>query len=185
MHNIVQVTWVKCTVSPNMMIAILGRDAESNMKTFEIDVHGLTWSESLEEFISIYNGSLSDQQELDSIEIRVIHGYGSTGEGGTLRRRLRGFLSRASSYLEFTPGEEVDGNQGLTIVHPIQQLPAINDWLGESILEYCLRPKSLSKVVGKFRRHGQPGVLQAVRKLEKQGRLEKIRKGRVTHYKCK
>ena len=154
------------------------------MKCYEIDVHGLKWSESLEEFISIYNGSLSEEDNLDSIEIRVIHGYGSTGAGGTLRKRIRGFLSRVSDYLEFTPGEDVDGNQGLTIVNPIQQLPAVNDLLGEQILEYCVRPKSSSKVIGRFRRHGQPSVMQAVRKLGKQGRLRKLNKGSLTLYQC-
>ena len=48
----------------------------------------------------------------------VVHGYGSTGEGGVIRGRLRGFLERHNDCLEFRPGENVDGNQGHTIVIP-------------------------------------------------------------------
>lgn len=167
------------------MTLYLRKYVKRNMRHCEIDLHGLTWSESLEEFISTYNGLFGEQSDSDSIEIRVIHGYGSSGRGGSLRRRLRGFLSRQRNHLEFAPGEEVDGNKGLTIVSPVQRLPDMNGLLGEQILEYCMRPKSSSKVIGKFRKHGQPMIMGAVKMLQKQGLLQKKKKGKLTLYQSK
>ena len=143
------------------------------MATYELDLHGLTWQESLKEFLSVYEEAVSSGGEPSSIQITVIHGYGSTGEGGVLRNRLRGFLSRFGECLEFTPGEDIDGNQGCTIVKPVSHLPDMNDLLAEQIFDYCERARSRSKVIGRFRRHGQPKVMEAIRSLEKQGRLEK------------
>ena len=125
------------------------------------------------EFIGVYNEAVSSGEEPSGIEVTVIHGYGSTGEGGVLRDRLRGFLSRFGECLEFTPGEEIDGNQGCTIVKPASHLPDMNDLLAEQIFDYCERARSRSKAMGRFRRHGQPKVMEAIRSLEKQGRLEK------------
>ena len=152
------------------------------MATHEIDLHGLTWRESLKEFISVYNEAVSKAGESSGVDITVIHGYGSTGEGGVLRNRLRGFLSRFDNCLEFTPGEEIDGNQGCTIVKPVSHLPDVNDLLAEQIFDYCERQRSRSKVMGRFRRHGQPKVMQALRALEKQGRLERRNKRGMVVY---
>ena len=65
----------------------------------------------------------------------------------------------------------MDGNQGYTLVKPLKRLPDVEDLLAEAILEYCDRPRTRSKIMGKFRSHGQPRILQAIRSLEKQGRL--------------
>ncbi|MSQ22724.1 MAG: hypothetical protein EXR53_05395 [Dehalococcoidia bacterium] len=67
----------------------------------------------------------------------VVHGYGSTGVGGVLCTRLRGFLERHKSYLEFQPGENVDGNRGHTIVVSMKPLPSLGDQLEEEIWVYC------------------------------------------------
>ena len=152
------------------------------MATYELDLHGHTWRESLKEFISVYNEAVNNGGEPSDIEIAVIHGYGSTGEGGVLRNRLRGFLSRYGNCLDFTPGEEIDGNQGCTIVKPVSSLPNMNDLLAEQIFDYCERQRSRSKVMGRFRRHGQPKVMQAIRSLEKQGRLERRNKRGMVLY---
>ena len=65
----------------------------------------------------------------------------------------------------------MDGNQGYTLVKPTKRLPGVDDLLAEAILEYCERPRTRSKIMGKFRSHGQPRILQAIESLEKQGRL--------------
>ena len=153
-----------------------------NMKTSDLDLHGLTWTEALEEFINVYNSSLEQENRNGGIHLEVIHGYGSTGEGGVIRTRLRAFLRRFGDRLEFTPGEEMDGNQGHTLVRPFEKLPGINGLLAEEIWNYCQQPKPLSKIAGKFRQHGESNIMGAVRSLEKQGRLKKNGKSGLVKY---
>ena len=93
------------------------------------------------------------------------------------RSRLRGFLQRHENCLEFRLGEKVDGNQGHTIVIPMKVLPDTRDLLIEQVWEFCATPKTPSKITGKFRRHGDREVLQAIRILEQQRRLEVTQKG--------
>ena len=145
-----------------------------------LDFHGRTWSESLTELIATYNRVLASGSPVELLDI--VHGYGSTGTGGTLRRRVRSFLSAQSQRLEFKTGEETDGNPGHTLVLPIQPLPEVNDLLAEEILEYCETARAQSKITGKFRRHGDPSVIQAIRSLERQGRLRAVRRGRNKAY---
>ena len=47
---------------------------------------------------------------------------------------------------------------------------------------YCERAKGRSKIIGKFRRHGEPRVIEAIRTLERQKRLRAVNKGRVKLY---
>ncbi len=145
-----------------------------------IDLHGRTWPESLAELIAAYNRLLAAGPPSELLE--VVHGYGSTGTGGSLRRRIRSFLRAHSDRLEFQPGEEANGNPGHTIVLPIQPLPEVRDLLAEQVLEYCATARTRSKITGKFRRHGDPTVMQAIRSLEMQGRLRTVNKGRNKAY---
>ena len=144
------------------------------MGTSEIDLHGRTWLEAREEFIAFYNQVMEESSDSNGVQLSVIHGYGSTGEGGALRKRLRGFLQRFADRLEFVAEEDLDGNPGHTVVAPLQRLPDKDALLADEIWSYCERPRSKSKVVGKFRRNGTPKVIQAVRSLEKQGRLRRL-----------
>ena len=141
------------------------------MAANELDLHGRIWSEALKEFIAFYNQSLGRAVNPTGVQLSVIHGYGSTGAGGVVRQRLRSFLERHADRLEFIPGERLDGNQGYTLVKPMKRLPDVDDLLADAILEYCDRPRTRSKIMGKFRSHGQPRIIQAIRSLEKQGRL--------------
>ena len=155
------------------------------MASYSIDFHGKTWADALPEFIALYNQSLaaqSDNGNSGGITLDVIHGYGSTGAGGILKRRIRGYLARHTERLEFRPGEELDGNQGHTLVTPAQPLPATAELLAEQILEYCETPRTQSKITGKFRRYGDPQTLQAIRNLERQGRLRAEPRGKVKRY---
>ncbi len=148
------------------------------MSEREIDLHGLTWTEARAEFVAFYNRSVGTP-------FTVIHGYGSSGEGGVLRRRLRGFLQRHEAYLEFTPGEELDDNPGCTIISPQLRLPALDERLVESMWEYCKRPKTRGKISGKFRRYGNKAVDQTIELLERQGRLKKTGGGRMAKYEAR
>ena len=145
-----------------------------------IDLHGRTWSEALIELIATYNRTLATGPSSEVIE--VVHGYGSTGTGGSLRRRVRSFLASHSDRLEFQSGEDTDGNPGHTMVLPVQPLPEVSDLLAEQVLEYCETARTQSKIAGKFRRYGDPTVIKAIRSLEKQGRLRAVNKGRNKAY---
>ena len=91
-----------------------------------------------------------------------------------LRTRFRKFLEKHSTRLEFTTGERADGNPGYTVVTPKYPLPGADAALCELVWDYCEQPETLSKIVGQFRRYGNPRVQQAVRSLEGQGRLRKM-----------
>ena len=141
-----------------------------------LDLHGLTWAEAEAAFIEFYNQTFR-QAGKDSVGLDVVHGYGSTGTGGVLLTRLRGFLGRYESCLDFQTGEKVDGNPGHTIVVPLKPLPSLRDQLSQDIWDFCDRPRSQSKIIGKFRRHGETAVLSSIKTLEKQKRLRPSNQG--------
>ena len=140
-----------------------------------LDLHGLSWPEARRQFVEFYNNALASGKRRTQLEI--IHGWGASGQGGVLRNRLRRFLAGFPESLEFTPGENIDGNRGCTYVSPIESIPDADNALAEAIWDFCRRPRALSKVAGQFRRHGDPQVLSAVRYLKKQGRLIETQKG--------
>ena len=147
---------------------------EPNLHT--LDLHGLTWAEAESSFIEFYNQTLS-QAGNAAVRLDIVHGYGSTGIGGVLVTRLRKFLERYASCLEFQPGEKVDLNPGHTIVVPLKPLPSLQDQLSQEIWNFCDRPRSQSKIIGKFRRHGEMTVLSTIKTLEKQKRLNPSNQG--------
>ncbi|MDA1095768.1 MAG: Smr/MutS family protein [Chloroflexi bacterium] len=136
-----------------------------------LDLHGKTWDEALATFVEFYNAMVRAPSGSTTVRIDVVHGYGSTGPGGVLRQRLRLFLEANTLFLDFRLGEHVDGNQGHTLVTCRRPLPDAGDALGAEVLAYCGSPKTMTKINGKFRRHGVPAVTDAVRKLERERRL--------------
>lgn len=145
----------------------------------ELDLHEKTWAEALPEFIAFYNEAIARAAGGAAETISVIHGYGSAGTGGVLRKRIQNLLQEhaAQGRLEFTPGEHADANPGHTLVLPLQPLPTTRELLAEEIWAYCERPRTLSKLCGKFRRHGEPIVRLAIASLVRQRRLRMIGKG--------
>ena len=139
--------------------------------TTTLDIHGHSWAEAIETFIEFCNSALLQTDGRSGVTLDVMHGYGSTGTGGVLRSRLRGFLERNNDCIEFRTGEAADANPGHTLVTLLKMLPDTSELLAEQIWEYCTSAKSMSKITGAFRRHGQPKVSQALRTLEKQNRL--------------
>ncbi|MBN1265276.1 MAG: Smr/MutS family protein [Anaerolineales bacterium] len=135
-----------------------------------LDLHGLRVKEALELFLRTYNSRIQDQPFGSLV---VVHGYGSSGEGGKIRRRLRSFLDQYPLYLTYQRGEEL-GNPGITIVFPHQLLPTSETLLEEEVFAFCTKPRTREKIAGKFRKYGQPQVLETIRKLERQGLLEVI-----------
>lgn len=145
------------------------------MKEDDLDLHGLTQPEAVDALVARCNRAF--QEAGGRATVRVIHGYGSGGEGGALRNRVRGFCRRYPDLLEAARGEDVDGNHGVTAVTVKGRLPEARERLGEDILRYCARPRRATAVAGRFRRHGERAVGAAVGQLLRDGRLEK-RKGR-------
>lgn len=143
-----------------------------------IDLHGYTVDEALRVFVERYN---VEARRRWPEPIQVIHGYGASGEGGEIRRRLRKYLKENSECLSYDQGERLMGNPGVTIVYPDRPLPEVTDVLAGEILAYCRPAKPMKSIVGKFRRYGAPEVKQIVKRLEREGKLRVVYKGR---YKC-
>lgn len=148
-------------------------------KMHEVDLHDLTTDEALRVFVEFYNkrtrGASRDP-------FRVIHGYGSSGEGGKIRRKLRAFLESAAECLDWRSGEDFEGNSGVTIVFPRTVLPSIEDQLAADIVKFCATPRTESKIAGEFRKHGPREIKQAIRGLVRQGQIKEVVKGGTTTY---
>ena len=151
------------------------------LDSLDLDLHGKTWAEALEEFVDAYNRAVQPGGHTCRT-LKVIHGYGSTGSGGVLRTRFRRFFESHAERLEFTPGEKMGVNPGFTVVTPRYPLPGGDAALCELVRDYCEQPKTLSKIVGQFRRYGNPRVQEAVRSLVGQKRLRKMAKSKNTAY---
>src|SRR3989442_9608079 len=86
------------------------------MRMAEVDLHGHTVDEALRIFIDVYNRHVRSRSKES---LRVIHGYGSATEGldgGRIRLKIRTFLEGAADSLDWKPGEDLEGNPGVTIV---------------------------------------------------------------------
>src|SRR5246127_5545670 len=116
----------------------------------DFDVHGLTVDEALKAFVDFYNR----QVKLSSREpVRVVHGWGSSGQGGKIRLKLRELLAEAKPNLEWKSGEDVEGNLGVTIVYPRKAIQPREDQLATAIREFCSTPRTESKIAGQFPRY--------------------------------
>lgn len=131
-----------------------------------LDLHGETWAEAKADFIEAYNQAF---RQAGWKTLDVVHGYGSTGQGGVIRTRLRAFLDRYPAYLTY----KQDSNPGHTIVMPLKALPSLGNQLAEEIWDYCAAPRPVSKIMGKFRRYGDAKVQDAIDDLLSQHRLRK------------
>jgi hypothetical protein len=112
-----------------------------------------------------------------------VHGYGASGSGGVIRKRLRALLESYSDYVEIIPGERL-GNPGMTVIYPTRRLPTVTNQLEGDILQFCLQPRSEEKIYGKFRHHGDPAVQTALKSLVRKKRLETTKKGRHKHFRA-
>ena len=145
----------------------------------ELDLHEHTWDEALRVFVDFYNRHV---QTGARAPLRVIHGYGSTGGDGRIRRKIRAFLGEAAASLDWKPGEDLEGNPGVTIVYPRKVLPAPGDQLAREILVFCSIPRTESKIAGKFRKYGPREIKEGIRSLVRQGQLKQIIKASSETY---
>ncbi|OQY10011.1 MAG: hypothetical protein B6I28_01875 [Fusobacteriia bacterium 4572_132] len=143
-----------------------------------IDMHELKVEEALNKFIKEYNENGNGN---GNEKIRIIHGYGSSGKGGKIKKRIRAFLEKNLDYLEYEVGEKIDGNRGYTIVKRKKRLPDKLDYIKKEILLFCEIPKTKDKIAGKFRKYELEKILKALKQMEKRGELKIVTKGK---YKC-
>jgi DNA-nicking Smr family endonuclease len=69
----------------------------------ELDLHGYTVVEAIEMFIQDYNTRVDNDQYGC---LRIIHDYGSSGNGGVIRARLRAFLDEQLDKLRYEAGDD-------------------------------------------------------------------------------
>lgn len=145
----------------------------------EIDLHGFTIVEALSVFVRFYNSRIVRGNTTQFI---VIHGYGSGGDGGQIRNRLRKYLGRFPDCVEFVPGGQYLGNPGITLIAPKKALPSEEEGAAGEILSFCESGKSEGKILGKFRRYGEAEVKALLQSLERKGSLRSYIKGRYKYY---
>jgi hypothetical protein len=145
----------------------------------ELDVHGLTIGEAMKRFVDFYNQHLRDGFRG---ELRIIHGWGSSGEGGKIRPKLRQLLADAGANLTWKAGEDVEGNPGITIVYPRKIIHPRETQLETAILTFCSIPRTESKIAGEFRKYEPREIKQAIRSLVRRGEMKEIIKANHTAY---
>lgn len=130
-----------------------------------IDLHHMNRNEAIRFFIDKYNEAVRSGRK----EITVIHGYGSSGRGGVIKKELLNFFDLHSSYLSYT----VDSNPGATLVFPTRIINELEDLISIEVLEFCNRsPKSMEKIKGNFfKKYTNQEINSCVKKLIKKGYL--------------
>jgi len=108
--------------------------------------------------------------------ITVVHGYGSTGVGGTIKARLREFLVRHADTYEYLFNDGF--NPGCTDVRILRELPAFGRRgtpLEDRLESFCESPKEESKIAAKFHRCKLAELRRLLARLHAEGRLAKVR----------
>lgn len=141
-----------------------------------IDLHHLTVNEALETFIIKYNEIYKSGYKG---EIELIHGYGSSGKGGKIKKEIRKLIEANKSSFRI----EYNNNPGITILLPKKPIPPRIDMLSKDILNFCKdNGKSLSKIESKFfRKYKVEDIKKSIRYLlrvellkEETGKKERI-----------
>ena len=143
----------------------------------EIDLHNLT----VDEAMKFMKECMKQEWKSGKKSIKIIHGYGSGGNGGKIKKSVREFLNNNRQTFEYITGEGIDLNQGYTVVKMKNSIETSEDELEYKIIEFCIVPKTLDKITGEFRRSGSREVALIVAKLVKSGKLREGIKGK---YKC-
>ena len=148
----------------------------------QVDLHGMKTAEAIACFTRAYDSVLGSAARPGAC-LKVIHGYGSGGAGGDTRRAVRSLLHANPACADYTPGEDIDGNPGYTIVYPRRRLPSGAERLYPGIVEYCSAPRTKLDVVRRFvRRSAESDIDRALRELERDGRLRSFMRNGRKHY---
>jgi hypothetical protein len=142
----------------------------------EIDLHDKNVNEAINYFITKYNEILSKGFKG---KITVIHGYGSSGIGGKIKKRFKEFSEAYTMYFKVS----YNNNIGITIVKPLKPLPNFDFLFENELLEFCSEtPKSITKIKNQFfLNHNNSEIKKTINNLIKKGILIEILK-KETHY---
>jgi dsDNA-specific endonuclease/ATPase MutS2 len=94
----------------------------------EIDLHDKTTDEAITFFIEKYNKAIKNNYKFS---IYVIHGYGSSGKGGKIKKVFHNYLKENSQYLEY----EFNSNPGVVIVYPKRPSSGIPEFFPENRIQ--------------------------------------------------
>jgi hypothetical protein len=144
----------------------------------DLDLHGYTVAKAIEVFVRHYNTRV-DNNQFGSW--KIIHGYGSTGQGGAIRVKFHAFLDEHLDKLRYEAGDDY-GDPGWTFVYPKVRLPDQRERMAAVILSFCSEGKTEDRILREFAKLGQAQVKQAVRSLAKQGKLKMVNKGAKVLY---
>ena len=144
----------------------------------ELDLHGFTVTEAIEQVVQHYNTRVDNNQ---CGCWKIIHGYGSTGKGGAIRLKLHTFLDEHLDKLRYEAGD-IYGDPGWTWVYPKFRLPDQRERMAAAILNFYSEGKTEEKILREFHKLAETQVKQAVRSLAKQGKLKAVNKGAKVVY---
>ncbi len=139
----------------------------------EVDLHGLTVQEGLATLVQKYNSLVGSPH----CELVVVHGYGSGGSDGILKRKVRAFLKSVGVKF-FTEKDGVRCNLGQTLVVVGSEKISVAQGLEQKILDFCENPKTKEKIFSKFHKSGVEVVQTAFSSLVKSGLLAEKQKGK-------
>jgi hypothetical protein len=138
-----------------------------------IDLHGLTVDEAMAEFIQFYNDCVERGYQG---RIEVVHGYGSSGQGGAILRVLRDYLDENSSKFDHVLPGDIFGNPGITVLIPKDPLAEPETPVCEAIRRFCKTPKSEQRILAKLRgRFGDRLIRDEISRMENKGQLRIVR----------
>lgn len=145
-----------------------------------IDLHNMNRNDAIRFFIEKYNDAVGSGYR---DEIIVIHGYGSSGKGGIIKKEFRDFLKKHKEYMDFM----VDVNPGTTLVIPMKKVNQLQDLISTEVMDYCrAAPRSMDKIKGNFfKKYTNAEINSCVKKLVKQGLIIRILKKNGDVYQTK
>lgn len=147
------------------------------MNKYDIAHNKETVYEAMVKFVSIFNAQAKKNYMKP---FSIVHGYGSSGEGGRIKKALYDYLNLHKPACRISAE-----NQGTSIIMPRKQLPDYISIIDEYILEICTAPKPLNKIIGlvfkKYRSFTETSIQKRLNLLIKQGKLRVVIKG---NYRC-
>jgi len=148
-----------------------------------IDLHAYTVAEAIRKFAHFYDACVRSGYRG---RIEVIHGYGSSGVGGSIRQELRKYLeAHAETFGEYLAGESLR-NPGVTIVYAkeppapprVRRAMPLPNAAQDAIRRFCATPKTKEQILVRLRGRFGDSVLSAeIGKMARDGALQAIRTG--------